>query len=454
MQYPNVGAPSPQEIYDALKMIPNNQQGKAQLSQLAQQGKQSGSIEGGIATALLNSYNKAQPTPPPPQGQVVDQVIQSAQNTAPTFPLSAAQGAMALYPDPNMQGLAMPGLEGVAQQNAQQMATGGIVALAQGGPVREFDFGGVADLAQDSPWMGGLPDVPEAPDTTAVEQDYFSAPEPHPAEMLSTITSRNVGKGESKRPSVEEQVNAFGELYGDMPDVAAQLISEHEHKQAQRAKFNMFENIASGLAGYLGSYGSGQHRAGAGLASMMATMGEHRRSEDEGQTALDALRVKSAMQPYEIRKDLIHQVMTARTAQDKAQAEADLEMWKAKYVRDTEEMKQKYGITKEDMQNKTSLGVAEKHAAATRYSADQRSDKTGPAGMTWNQAYERAEKQVLTDPAYMKLEKSRPMIDTLAQQFYNKGRVDGSAPSSQATNSSWAPIPGLNYGYLSGSPSE
>jgi len=380
MQYPNVGAPSPQEIYDALKMIPNNQQGKAQLSQLAQQGKQSGSIEGGIATALLNSYNKAQPTPPPPQGQVVDQVIQSAQNTAPTFPLSAAQGAMALYPDPNMQGLAMPGLEGVAQQNAQQMATGGLVALAQGGPVREFDWGGVADLAQDSPWMGGMPDVPEAPDTTAYENDYFSAPEAHPAEMLSTITSRSVGKGESDKPSFEERVNKLGELYGDMPDVAAQLISEHEHRQAQRAKFNMFENIASGMAGYLGSYGSGQHRAGAGLASMMATMGEHRRSEDEGQATLDALRVKSAMQPYEIRKDLIHQVQSAQTEHEKAQAQARLKMWEAQYGRGTEEIKLASAERREAMGNLSREQTAIIGANAQVRAAMEKASREGLSG--------------------------------------------------------------------------
>ena len=380
MQYPNVGAPSPQEIYEGLKMIPNNAQGKQMLGQLAQQGKQTGSIEGGIATAILNSYNKAQPTPPPPQGQVVDQVIQSAQATAPTFPLSAAQGAMALHPDPNMMGLAMPGLEDMAQQNAQQMATGGIVALAHGGPVREFDWGGVADLAQDSPWMGGMPDVPDAPDTSGYENDYFSAPEPHPAEMLPTVTSRNVGKGESDKPSFEERVNKLGELYGDMPDVAAQLISEHEHRQAQRAKFNMFENIASGLAGYLGSYGSGQHRAGAGLASMMATMGEHRRSEDEGQAALDALRVKSAMQPYEIRKDLIHQVMSAQTAHEKAQAEAQLKMWDAKYNRGTEELKLASAERREAAGNLSREQVATIGANATVRAAMEKATREGLTG--------------------------------------------------------------------------
>ena len=353
MQYPNVAAPSPQEIYEGLKMIPNNAQGKQMLGQLAQQGKQTGSIEGGIATAILNSYNKVQPVPPPPQGTVADQVIAQAQPPQPVF-------------DPNMLGIAAPGLEDVAQQNAQQMAAGGLVALAQGGPVREFGIGGLTDA-----WMGGMPQVPDAPDTTEYENDYFSAPE---------VTSRTVGKGESDKPSFEERVNKLGELYGDMPDVAAQLISEHEHRQAQRSKFNMFENIASGLAGYLGSYGSGQHRAGAGLASMMATMGEHRRSEDESQAALDALRVKSAMQPYEIRKDLIHQVQAAQTAHDKAQAEAQLKAFELNEQRKTEAMKQQFGLTREGMQGETSKEVANIHANAQVRAAMEKINREGLTG--------------------------------------------------------------------------
>jgi len=359
MQDMNIGAPSPQEIYESLKMIPNNAQGKQMLGQLAQQGKQTGSIEGGIATAILNSYNKAQQAaPPPPQGQVVDQVLAQAQPPQPLF-------------DPNAMGLAAPGLEDVAQQNAQRMATGGIVALAEGGSVRGFAEGG---------WANPFDQIPDAPDTTEYENDYFSAPEAHPAEMLSTITSRNVGKGESDKPSFEERVNKLGELYGDMPDVAAQLISEHEHRQAQRSKFNMFENIASGLAGYLGSYGSGQHRAGAGLASMMATMGEHRRAEDEGQATLDALRVKSAMQPYEIRKDLIHQVQSAQTAHDKAQAEAQLKAFELKEQRNTELMKQQFGLTKEEMQNAASKEVANIHANAQVRAAMERINREGLTG--------------------------------------------------------------------------
>ena len=59
MNYPNVMAPSPQEIYEGLKMIPNNQQGKQMLGQLAQQGKQTGSVEGGIADRKSTRLNSS-----------------------------------------------------------------------------------------------------------------------------------------------------------------------------------------------------------------------------------------------------------------------------------------------------------------------------------------------------------------------------------------------------------
>lgn len=344
MQYPNVGAPSPQEIYEGLKMIPNNAQGKQMLGQLAQQGKQTGSIEGGIATAILNSYNKAQPTPPPPQGQVVDQVLAQAQPPM----------------DPNMMGLAMPGLEGVAQQNAQQMATGGIVALAQGGPVREFDWGGVADLAQDSPWMGGMPDVPEAPDTSAYEQDYFSAPEAAPATT----------KGAPVKHTYEQKLNMMQQFYGVPPDVAAEIMSQHEHENARRSKFNMFENIASGLAGYLGSYGSGQHRAGAGLASMLGTMGEHQRAEDKEQATMDLLRAKSLMAPYEQRKAIMDQILASETAGTKAEREFKQKQWEAKYGHESKmqegQQKGEYDLRQEGMRGETSMDVAHIHADAQK----------------------------------------------------------------------------------------
>jgi hypothetical protein len=387
MQYPNVGAPSPQEIYDGLKMIPNTQQGKQMLTNIAQQGKQSGSVEGGIATALLNSYNQAdqaRQAPPAPQGTVADQVITQAQPPMPQY------GA-------NMMGLATPGLEQAGQQQvAQRMATGGIVALAGGGPVQHFSEGspGGVQLSEDMPtdWgnygafnplpgadpdtgllpptmhemrgarvgRGGTPasdmtdidlvatrgrgasaqppsdsgsgfsvmspdlmhrnydetlgldSTPEIPRSMGMDKVLDTSGGPTTPETPAprrqamppaggqTVTPPAPTTTETRpaSPSLDEQINRMQQALGVPPDVAAELISQREHDHAKSQKMNVFENIAAGLAGYLGTYGSGAHRAGAGLAYMLGNMGTQRKEEDKYQSDIDALRRESALLPY------------------------------------------------------------------------------------------------------------------------------------------------------------
>lgn len=368
MQYPNIGAPSPEEIYRSLSMIPNSPEGKQKLGQLAAQGKQSGGIEGGIATAILNSYNKAdqaKQAPPPPQGTVSDAVIAQAQSQAP--------------PDPSMAGIAAPGLEQMAQQQAaQRMATGGIVALAHGGPVRTFADGGLSEA-----WGAGMPDVPEAPDTTAYQLDLLRPPATHSADTELTAppetTSRHVSGGDSNNASYEERLQHMETLYGVPPDVAAELLSKHEHNNAQRSKMNTFENIAAGLAGYLGTYGSGQHRVGAGIASMLGTMGEHRRDEDKEEATLDAYRAKSMMMPYEQRKNILDQLISSDTATAKEYRAAVMEMKKLGFGRDTEAMKKAYDLKDREMASETAENVAHIQADAHTRAAMLKSAGINPA---------------------------------------------------------------------------
>jgi len=368
MQYPNIGAPSPEEIYRSLSMIPNSPEGKQKLGQLAAQGKQSGGIEGGIATAILNSYNKAdqaKQAPPPPQGTVSDAVIAQAQSQAP--------------PDPSMAGIAAPGLEQMAQQQAaQRMATGGIVALAHGGPVRTFADGGLSEA-----WGAGMPDVPEAPDTTAYQLDLLRPPATNSADTELTAppetTSRHVSGGDSNNASYEERLQHMETLYGVPPDVAAELLSKHEHNNAQRSKMNTFENIAAGLAGYLGTYGSGQHRVGAGIASMLGTMGEHRRDEDKEEATLDAYRAKSMMMPYEQRKNILDQLIASDTATAKEYRAAVMEMKKLGFGRDTEAMKKEYDLKERRMASETAENVAHIQADAHTRAAMLKNAGINPA---------------------------------------------------------------------------
>lgn len=354
----NIGNPSPQEIYDSYSQIPNTPQGKQQLSQLIQAFKNSGDMRGSIATSILNSYNSQQPpAPPAPQGQVADKVM--------------AQAA------PQQMGIAAPGLEGFAPQ--QGMADGGLVAFAEGGPVRGFLGGGITDTMSDIPdiFQGGMPQVPDAPDISNVIQDYTSAPEP---------TTRTVGAGESDKPSFDEQVARLEKAYGTPPDIAAELLSKMEHDKLKREKFNTFENIAAGLAGYLGAYGTGAHRAGAGIASMLSTMGAHDKAASEDEATMNALRMKAAMQPYEMHKSLVDQVLAAQTAHEKAQAEMRLKMWEAKYKRESELMSGKqageYGLQGREIAADAARYGADTRAAALGAKGYDRSKPTGSAKMS------------------------------------------------------------------------
>jgi len=419
MQYPNVGAPSPEEIYRSLSMIPNSPEGKQKLGQLAAQGKQSGGIEGGIATAILNSYNKAdqaKQAPPAPQGSVVDHVLAQSQPPAPQF-------------DPSMAGIAAPGLEQMAQQQAaQRMATGGIVALAHGGPVRTFADGGLSDA-----WGAGMPDVPEAPDTTPYQLDLLRPPATPPSDTSLTAppktTSRHVSGGDSHNASYEERLQHMETLYGVPPDVAAELLSKHEHNNAQRSKMNTFENIAAGLAGYLGTYGSGQHRVGAGIASMLGTMGEHRRDEDKEEATLDAYRAKSMMLPYEQRKNILDQLIASDTAMGKEHRAATLEMAKLGFGRDTEAMKKQYDITERGMASESAENVARIQAEAHTRAAMLKNAGINPAQIKGSDLA--GVLKAFLDQGYEgdEIKKAFPeMADLLKQQM---GTVAGSRPFPQ-----------------------
>ena len=409
----NIGNPSPQEIYDSYSQIPNTPQGKQQLSQLVQAFKNSGDMRGSIATSILNSYNTQQPpAPPPPQGQIADHVIAQA--------------------EPQQMGIAAPGLENFMPQS-QGMAGGGLVAFAGGGPVRGFWDGGSTD-SDYNPFMDAMPQVPDAPDISDVEQDYYSPPAPTPT------TQRTVGAGESDRPSFEERISSLQKLYGTPPDVAAEMISRMEHDKAKREKFNTFENIASALGGYLGAYGPGAHRAGVGIASMLSTMGAHERADREDQNTMDALRYKAAMQPYELHKGLVDQVLAAQSAHDKAQQEAALKLKIAKMEQETAYGKERiggeYGLRREDVQGQTYRDVAGINKEA-RIEAAKKSGEAGPGGMNWNQAVDaaQADMQNMDNPITNPVAAQAKVLE-LAERYYRLGR-GGSTGSTNQTSSSF-----------------
>lgn len=124
-RYPNAGNPSPGEIFAAYKDLPQIPGGLERLQAIIQQNQGTGTMNGSIAASVLNAANQAKMAPPMPQGTVADQVVAQAQPPI----------------DPNMMGIAAPGLEQYAQD--QGMAVGGLVALAEGGSVQGYAEGGM-----------------------------------------------------------------------------------------------------------------------------------------------------------------------------------------------------------------------------------------------------------------------------------------------------------------------
>ena len=172
-----------------------------------------------------------------------------------------------------------------------------------------------------------MPQVPDAPDTSAYEAD-LAQPITPAIDAVNAPTTRTVGKGESAEPSLEERVNRLGSLYDAPPNILADLISEREHAAAKREKMNVYENLAAGLSGFLSSYGSGAHRAGAGLASMLSKMGEHGREEEKSDERLRTLQREQMMGPYQRRHDIASHILSQMEAAKAAGAKTEQERWK------------------------------------------------------------------------------------------------------------------------------
>lgn len=179
-RYPtSPGNPSPAEIFAAYKDIPaipggpNSPSGMQILQNIVNQHKNDGLPNGSIALSVLNAANQAKPTPPMPQGTIADQVM--AQANPPM--------------DPNMMGLAAPGLEQFAQQ--QGMATGGLVALAHGGPVQGYAGrdGSSVHFSAQPPLSDYAEFYPPLGETTnpIVEEEYDDVPTEVPAVTYADI---------------------------------------------------------------------------------------------------------------------------------------------------------------------------------------------------------------------------------------------------------------------------
>jgi len=262
-------------------------------------------------------------------------------------------------------GLEAPYLEDFAQQQQQQrMATGGIVALAHGGPVQGYATGGEFDNADfsymDEPLSAQLSSYGATPFS---EGDTPAPQEPKPKPELEAPK-----KADGSHASYEDQIGYIQKILGTPPDVSAEIKGQLEKRMAHEGNVNIIKDIAAGLGGFLGSRGYGQERVGAGIMNALQSSAIHGKEEGEMQDKIDALQLKSMTQPYESR----HQAATLylqnqqklHEAQVAAASKRDEQAYERGTKFGTEQLQGEYGLRKEGLQGKSQMEIAQMKANA------------------------------------------------------------------------------------------
>ena len=332
------------EAFEALKYNPHATQ------QLLQQQKQNpGAAQGPqtLAAAAAANYQKSlqsQPPQQPPQQTVVAGLTQQ-----PQMPM----------------GLEAPNLEDFAQQQQQQrMATGGIVALAHGGPVQGYAGGGLLDDADfsymDEPFSAQLSNYGVTPFS---EGDTSAPQEPKPKPELEAPK-----KADGSHLSYEDQIGYIQKVLGTPPDVSAEIKGQLEKRMAHEGNVNLIKDIAAGFGGFLGTRGYGQERVGAGIMNALQSSAIHGKEEGDMQDKIDALHLKSITQPYESRHQAATLYLQNQQKLHEAQAAAAARQAEMSYERGTkfgtEQLQGEYGLRKEGLQGKSQMEIAQMKANA------------------------------------------------------------------------------------------
>ena len=332
------------EAFEALKYNP-----RATQALLQQQKQSSGAAPGPqtLAAAAAANYQKSMQAPPPqqpPQQSVVDELTQQ-----PQMPM----------------GLEAPYLEDFAQQQQQQrMATGGIVALAHGGPVQGYAHGGLFDDADfsymDEPFSAQLSSYGVTPFS---EGDTSAPQQPRPKQELEAPK-----KADGSPLSYEDQISYVQKVLGVPPDVSAEIKGQLEKRMAHEGNVNLIKDIAAGIGGFLGTRGYGQERVGAGIMNALQSSAIHGKQESDMQDKIDALQLKSMMLPYESRHQAGTLVLQNQQKLREAQAAAAAKQAEQAYERGTkfgtEQLQGEYGLKKEGLQGKSQMEIAQMKANA------------------------------------------------------------------------------------------
>jgi hypothetical protein len=161
-----------------------------QLQAVAQQVQGNPQSPEALALAMATQFQQEarQPHPAPPQGTVLQQKLASIAPQGPGIG-AVAPNQMAFNQAAQQDPMRNAGI-GAAPENTPQMATGGLVSLAHGGPVQGYAGGGGLDVphpklsSHETSWgpswtLDNLVHLDDTPSQSA--QDYYKTTEPSPS---------------------------------------------------------------------------------------------------------------------------------------------------------------------------------------------------------------------------------------------------------------------------------
>lgn len=342
-----------------------------QMQIVTQQVQQNPNSPEAIALAMASQYQQQARAPQPqaPQGTILEQKLAQFQQTA-----GPAQGGLpavgqnqmnlqqAAQQDPMRNagiGIAPENTEAPPEPQEQTAATGGIVALAEGGQIRQFDTGG----ATSTQGLGSL-DRFAKPDDTDIgyEGPYEEPVKTKIARLDPAETPANPNSSAAKdaaSPTAKEAIAQYRELLGSEADLSEEVsMAKDMAKEAGRDK-NMNAMI-QGIGGMLSAKTPYTSQAvGAGLlagASGYAQGATEERSAQKDLMALQAAHKKALVSGD---REAATMYLNSMAKQQEAAAAAKAKQQEIFAQRETELMKGEqsgeYGLSKQRLSDDAAL---------------------------------------------------------------------------------------------------
>ena len=329
-----------------------------QLQAVAQQVQGNPQSPEALALAMATQFQQEarQPHPAPPQGTVLQQKLASIAPQGPGIG-AVAPNQMAFNQAAQQDPMRNAGI-GAAPENTPQMATGGLVSLAHGGPVQGYAGGGSTyqlpnDLYDTMSSMNPAEQPPdfsymdESPSSRMPKIDLASlgstrntppsgdggqtivvdtGDEPTPT--ATPTAERTSGGSSSKVPklSFDKQVEGLASLFAGDHAKAAELKGAMEKRLAESSRSHNLEDVAAGIAGMLSGRGYLSQRIGTGVLTGLASRGQHGTEEDALQSKIDALGLNEETQSNAARHEALKSVLgtQAKSAEQQQQYMYDL----------------------------------------------------------------------------------------------------------------------------------